>query len=162
MKFVLNYVLVYAQDHCCGVNYYTDWRNTKYGARRVYVVPDSCCKTNEYACGYQFKPDDINRRVSFVLLIVVLLSPQELTFPRVFSPHLNWISTENSPLACWPLFCLRFLFVFMERKRQHSVYCQSHILSSCPNHKKTYRHVLELQIAALATLIRHIIEVPLG
>ncbi|XP_022797844.1 tetraspanin-6-like [Stylophora pistillata] len=50
------------KDHCCGVNYYTDWRNTKYGARRVYVVPDSCCKTNEYACGYQFKLDNINRR----------------------------------------------------------------------------------------------------
>lgn len=57
-----NFDTLQTKDQCCGVNYYTDWRSTKYGGHRVYVVPDSCCKANEYACGYQFEIDNINRR----------------------------------------------------------------------------------------------------
>ena len=68
---VLTYVFVYVQEDCCGVNYYTDWRNTKFGGRRIFAVPDTCCKTNEFGCGFKFETEDINRRVSFVLLIVV-------------------------------------------------------------------------------------------
>ena len=82
MKFFLNYpvlrnpnsnsdVFVYVQKDSCGVNYYTDWRNTKFGGRRIFAVPDTCCKTNEFGCGFKFETDDINRRGSFVLLIVV-------------------------------------------------------------------------------------------
>ena len=68
---ILTYLFVYVQEDCCGVNYYTDWRNTKFGGRRIFAVPDTCCKTNEFGCGFKFETDDINRRVSFVLLIVV-------------------------------------------------------------------------------------------
>ncbi|XP_020605767.1 CD63 antigen-like isoform X2 [Orbicella faveolata] len=42
------------QDECCGVFTYADWRATIYGGHRYDKVPDSCCKTEEYACGFKF------------------------------------------------------------------------------------------------------------
>lgn len=52
---------IQSKDECCGVDYYTDWRDTPYGGRRTYKVPDSCCKNYEYACGDNFETSSINR-----------------------------------------------------------------------------------------------------
>lgn len=53
---------IQSKDECCGVDYYTDWRDTPYGGRRAYKVPDSCCKNYEYGCGDHFETSSINRR----------------------------------------------------------------------------------------------------
>lgn len=53
---------IQSKDECCGVNYYADWRDTPYGGKRTYKVPDSCCKNYEYACGDHFEISSINRR----------------------------------------------------------------------------------------------------
>lgn len=58
----MNINTLQSEEDCCGVNYYTDWRNTKFGGRRIFAVPDTCCKTNEFGCGFKFETEDINRR----------------------------------------------------------------------------------------------------
>lgn len=60
------FVRVILQDKCCGVKYYTDWRDTVWGAHRIDVVPDSCCKNYKYQCGINFEISDINRQVSSI------------------------------------------------------------------------------------------------
>ena len=51
---------------------YADWRATVYGGNRYDKVPDSCCKTEEYACGFKFKDEaTLNKMVSRVLLLHV-------------------------------------------------------------------------------------------
>lgn len=37
-----------------------------WGAHRIDVVPDSCCKNYKYQCGINFEISDINRQVSSI------------------------------------------------------------------------------------------------
>lgn len=43
---------------CCGVYTYADWRITVWGGHRYDKVPDACCKSETYGCGYIFRDAD--------------------------------------------------------------------------------------------------------
>ena len=67
---IISINLMYQQDKCCGVFTYADWRATIYGGHRYDKVPDSCCKTEEYACGFKFKDEaTLNKMVKFCCFI---------------------------------------------------------------------------------------------
>lgn len=51
---------IQSENNCCGVINYADWRNTTYGGRRYDKVPDSCCKVQDHACGFEFELTKIN------------------------------------------------------------------------------------------------------
>lgn len=50
-----------SKNKCCGVVNYADWRNSVYAGNRYDKVPDSCCKKEEHACGFEFELSEINR-----------------------------------------------------------------------------------------------------
>ncbi|XP_068717396.1 tetraspanin-6-like [Montipora capricornis] len=51
---------IQSENKCCGVINYADWRNTTYGGHRYDKVPDSCCKVQDHACGFEFELTKIN------------------------------------------------------------------------------------------------------